>query len=40
MEKTVIDDYIAGCDSSRQPQLRKVCDTIRKALPGSTECIS
>ena len=40
METTVIDDYIAGCDSSRQPQLEKVCETIRKALPGSTECIS
>lgn len=40
MERTVIDDYIAACDPLHQPQLEKVCETIRKALPGSMECIS
>ena len=40
MERKVIDDYIAACDPVHQPQLEKVCETIRKALPGSMECIS
>ena len=37
---TTIGDYIAGCPRAVQPILRKLRATVRKAVPGATECIS